>query len=177
MLFWDTFEKQPWKQLGYNETSWNKQCSKNIHDHQKNSLCDSILNGQRQGHSRNTKMTEHSPLRMNTSDYSFFTTCNFSLALILLSSRDFPGGAVVKNLPANAGDTVRAVVGEDPTCCGATKPVRHNYRAWALEPVSRNYWACVPQLLKPTLLGPVLRNKRSHRNEKPAHRNEEWCHN
>ncbi|KAJ8788184.1 hypothetical protein J1605_005483 [Eschrichtius robustus] len=33
--------------------------------------------------------------------------------------------------------------------------------------------ALVPQLLKPTRLEPVLRNKRSHRNEKPAHRNEE----
>ena len=29
-------------------------------------------------------------------------------------------------------------------------------------------------LLKPARLEPVLRNKRSHRNEKPAHRNEEW---
>ena len=30
-----------------------------------------------------------------------------------------------------------------------------------------------PQLLKPTRLEPVLRNKRSHRNEKPVHRNKE----
>ena len=30
-----------------------------------------------------------------------------------------------------------------------------------------------PQLLKPVFLEPVLRNKRSHRNEKPAHHNEE----
>ena len=29
------------------------------------------------------------------------------------------------------------------------------------------------QLLKPMCLEPVLRNKRSHRNEKPVHRNEE----
>ena len=35
------------------------------------------------------------------------------------------------------GTRVRALVREDPTCCGATKPVRHNY------------WACTPQLLKP----------------------------
>ena len=40
----------------------------------------------------------------------------------------FPGSAVVKNPPANAGDKgSRALVQEDPTCCGATKPVRHNY--------------------------------------------------
>ena len=31
------------------------------------------------------------------------------------------------HLPANAGDTVRALVREDPTCRRATKPVRHNY--------------------------------------------------
>ena len=39
----------------------------------------------------------------------------------------FPGGAVVKNPPANAGDMVQALVQEDPTCHGATKPVSHNY--------------------------------------------------
>ena len=59
------------------------------------------------------------------------------------------------------GTQVRSLVGEDHTCCGATKPVRHNY------------WACVPQVLKPAHLEPVLHNKRSHRNEKPEHRNEE----
>ena len=35
------------------------------------------------------------------------------------------------------GTRVRALVREDPTCCGAARPVRHNY------------WACAPQLLKP----------------------------
>ena len=35
------------------------------------------------------------------------------------------------------GTQVRALVWEDPTCRGATKPVRHNYRA------------CEPQLLSP----------------------------
>ena len=42
------------------------------------------------------------------------------------------------------GTRVRALVGEDPTCRRATKPAR---------------------------LEPVLRNKGSHRNEKPARRN------
>ena len=46
------------------------------------------------------------------------------------------------------GIRVRALVREDPTCHRATKPVCHNY------------WACVPQLLKPACLEPVLRNKR-----------------
>ena len=41
--------------------------------------------------------------------------------------RGFPGGTVVKNPPANAGTWVPALVWEDPTCHGATKPVRHNY--------------------------------------------------
>ena len=51
------------------------------------------------------------------------------------------------------GTWVRALVQEDPMCRRATKPVCHNY------------WACA--------LEPVLRNKRSHRNEKPAHCHEE----
>ena len=62
---------------------------------------------------------------------------------------------------------------EDPTFRGAAKPVRHNYWAWALESASHNYWAHVPQLLKPAHLEPMLRNKRSHDNEKPTRRNEE----
>ena len=71
------------------------------------------------------------------------------------------------------GTQLWALVREDPTWRGATKPVCHNYWACALEPASHNYWACVLQLLKPTRLEPVLRNKTSHRNEKPAHRNKE----
>ena len=42
-------------------------------------------------------------------------------------SWDFPGGPVVKNLPANAGDRVRSLVWEDPKCPGAVKPLGHNY--------------------------------------------------
>ena len=45
---------------------------------------------------------------------------------------------------------VRSLVREDPTCCGATKPVRHNYWDYALEPASPDYWAHAPQVLKPT---------------------------
>ena len=63
---------------------------------------------------------------------------------------------------------VRALVQEDPTRRSATKPVSHNYWACALEPRSQSYQARVPQLLKPAHLEPVLHNKRSHRNEKPA---------
>ena len=61
------------------------------------------------------------------------------------------------------GTQVQALVQEDHTCCGATKPMRHGYWACALEPASHNYWAQVPQLLKPANLEPVLRNKSSPR--------------
>ena len=47
------------------------------------------------------------------------------------------------------GTRVRALVREDSTCHGATKPVHHNCWACAPEPVSHNYWVRVPQLLKP----------------------------
>ncbi|KAJ8777643.1 hypothetical protein J1605_014296 [Eschrichtius robustus] len=66
------------------------------------------------------------------------------------------------------GTRVQALVWEDPTCRGATKPVHHKPQLPSLR--SR---AHVPQLLKPTHLEPVLCNKRSHRNEEPTHRNEE----
>ena len=82
--------------------------------------------------------------------------CN--VATSRLSSWDFPGGTVVKNPPTMQGTWVRALAREDPTCCGATKPMCHNYWACALEPVSHNYWS-----LRAT----------SHRNEKPTHRKEE----
>ena len=72
------------------------------------------------------------------------------------------------------GTQVRALVQEDPTCRGVTKPACHNYWACTLEPASHNYWAHVPQLLKPMHLEPMLHNKRRHCNEKPTHHNEEW---
>ena len=53
------------------------------------------------------------------------------------------------------GTRVQALVREDPTCHGATKPVRHNYWACALEPASHKCWAHTPQLLKPTCPEPV----------------------
>ena len=59
------------------------------------------------------------------------------------------------------GTQVQALVREDPTSHAATKPVRHNY------------WARMPQLLKPVRLETVPYNKRSHLNKKPTDRNEE----
>ena len=83
---------------------------------------------------------------------------------------------MVKNVPANAGDT-----GSSPglgrshmpralkllsLCSTAHEPQLLSPRAATTE-------ACELQLLKPTHLEPMIRNKRSHHNEKPAHRNEE----
>ena len=77
------------------------------------------------------------------------------------------------------GTRVQTLVREDPTCHGATKPVRRNYWACALEPASHNYWAHVPQLLKPVRLEPMLHNEKPPQWEArapqprvaPAHRN------
>ena len=86
----------------------------------------------------------------------------------------FPGGAVVKNLPANAGDTGWSPgPGRSHMLRSKTRPMCHNYWACALEPASHKYWALMPQLLKPARLEPTFHNKKSHRNEKPAHRNKE----
>ena len=64
------------------------------------------------------------------------------------------GGTVVKNPPANAGD-----MGSSPGPGRSHMPQSNKAHA--------------PPLLKPVSLEPVLRNKRSHRNEKPAHHKEE----
>lgn len=95
--------------------------------------------------------------------------CDFQIVLKLnlylkSLSEGLPGGSVVKNLPASAGDT------------GSIPEFGRSHR-------SRSNWACVPQLstlcsrawepqlLKPMHPRPLLHDKRSHRNEKPAHRN------
>ena len=67
---------------------------------------------------------------------------------------DFPGDAVFKNPPANAGDT-----GSGPG------PGRSH--------VPQSNEAHAPQLMKPACLEPMQRNKRSNSNEKPVHRNKE----
>ena len=70
------------------------------------------------------------------------------------------------------GTRVRALVREDPTCRGATKPVRHNYWACALEPVSHNFWAHVLQLLSPraTTAEAGAPRARAPQQEKPPQR-------
>ena len=46
-----------------------------------------------------------------------------------IDSEDFPGGPVVKNLPASAGPGVGSVVQEDFTCHSTTKSMFHNKRS------------------------------------------------
>ena len=69
------------------------------------------------------------------------------------------------------GTWVQSLVYKDSTCHGATQSVHHNYLACALDTKSCNDWAQVPRVLKPLALEPVLCNKRSHCNEKPAYHN------
>ena len=49
--------------------------------------------------------------------------------------KDFPSDAVGKNLPTSAWDTGWIPDPEDPTCRGATKPMRQN--CWAHVPRAR----------------------------------------
>ena len=73
---------------------------------------------------------------------------------------------MVKNLPANAGDT-----GSSPGPGSSHMPRSSETHAPQL--LSLRSRANEPQLWKPARLEPVLRKKRNHCHEKPAHRNEE----
>ena len=77
---------------------------------------------------------------------------------------DFPGGRVVKNLPANTGD-----VGSIPGP-GRFHMLWSN-QVCAPHLLSQGYRALRPQLLSLPALEPVLSEKRSHRDKKPAPRN------
>ena len=79
---------------------------------------------------------------------------------------DFPGGAVVKNLPANAEDT-----GSSLGPGGSHMPRSNEARVPQL--LSLRSRARKPQLLKPACLEPVFRNKRGRYSEGPTHRNKE----
>ena len=61
-----------------------------------------------------------------------------------LGGANFPGGAVVKNLPANAGDT-----GSSPGPGRSHMPSRQLLSLWSR--------ACEPQLLKPASRAPQRR--------------------
>ena len=71
------------------------------------------------------------------------------------------------------GTWVWALVGEDPTCRRATKPVRYNYWARALEHASHNYWACAPWARAPQQEKPLQWEACAPQGSvAPAHRNE-----
>ena len=55
--------------------------------------------------------------------------------------KDFPGGAAVKNLPANAGNTGLMPGQGRSHMPRSNKPMCHNYWACTLEPTSHNYWS------------------------------------
>ena len=83
-------------------------------------------------------------------------------------SQDFLGGAVERNPPANAGDRC--------SISGLGRP--HRPRAISrctttTEPALEGPRAATARLV---CLQPVLRNKRSHCSEEPAHHNEEEPH-
>ena len=89
--------------------------------------------------------------------------------------RGFPGGAVVKNPPANTGDTGSSPgpwSGKIPHAHGATKPVYHNYWVCALEPMTqlRSLRAATTEAREPRAHAPQQEKPRS---EKPVHRNKE----
>ena len=89
--------------------------------------------------------------------------------LLKLRQRDFPGGTVDKNLPANARD-IGSIPGPGRFHMPqATKLTHHNYWACALEPGSCGDWACVLQLLKPMHPSThVLREEKSPQREARA---------
>ena len=80
------------------------------------------------------------------------------------------------------GTQLRSLVWEGLTCREATKPVRHNHWACALEPARHSYWsprattteACVPQQLSPpaaTTEAHVTRARAPQWRVAPAHHN------
>ena len=74
--------------------------------------------------------------------------------MIQIAFWGFPGGSVVNNLPAKAGDT------------GSIPDLGRFHILWG-------NLARLQQLLKLVYLKPVLHSKRSHCNEKPMDCNEE----
>ena len=75
---------------------------------------------------------------------SLKTIFRLNLLIIKNVSRASPVAQWLRVCLPMQGTRVWALVWEDPTCRGATEPLRHSYWACALEPASHSYWACVP---------------------------------
>ena len=86
-------------------------------------------------------------------------------------NREFPGGTVVRIHLLMQWTQVQSLVWEDPTRQRASMAVHHNFRACTLEPVSHNYWVCMPQLPKTRCPRAHPPHKGSHWNEKPTYCN------
>ena len=99
------------------------------------------------------------------------TILQYKIKYLKKEFRDFPGGSVVKSLPANAGD-MGSIPGPGrfhmPQSNKAYAPQLLSLCSRALE--SQLLSPCA-KLLKPVSLQPVLRYKRRHGNEKPEHHN------
>ena len=95
-----------------------------------------------------------------------FNTLSLLKREVYKVNRGLPWCSGVKKFCLSVQETwVQSLIREDPRCYGATKPMHHNYWACALELRSHNYWGLHTLEFK-------LCNKRSHHNEKPAHRNQ-----
>ena len=100
-----------------------------------------------------TKKLKNKKHMINSKDAKTFLTKS--------NTQDNPGGPVVKNLPANAGDT------------GSVSGLGRFHMPWVNQAHAPQLLSTHLQLLTPRTLEPVLCNKRSHCNEKPGHHNEE----
>ena len=80
-------------------------------------------NSMDQGIRETTKCLAGSKVRVGMDE----STASKQAAAQNLVFQGFPGGPVVKNLPANARDTGSVPVRDHPTCRRATGPVCHNY--------------------------------------------------
>ena len=100
------------------------------------------------------------------------TMNRFNEVPIKIPMINFCGIPVVKNLPANAGDTgfdpwsrkIPYAVGQLSHCATTNEPDLWNPQAATSEPMSHSSRS-------PHTLEPVLHSKRSHHNDTPTHHN------
>ena len=102
---------------------------------------------------RNKKNTHPFYVLLYCHVQGIFFPLQFKHILYKRNTLGFPGGAVVENLPANAGDT-------------GSSPGKIPHAAEQLGP-----WATTTE---PARLQPVLRNKRGRDSETTTHCDEEW---
>ena len=121
-------------------------------------------------HSYPTAWREETALDLKSEDLSLISAQ--PPGFLILKTEQLGTSLVVQQLRIRLpmqGTQVRALVQEDLTCRGATKPMHHNY------------WACVPRLLSPRATtaeacvprAPWSTTERSHSNEKLVHHNKE----